>query len=80
MRQRVMETLRAQFRPEFLNRVDEVIIFHSLSREQIMQIVDIQMRSLRQRLEERHMTGADRGRQGVPGGARASIPTYGARP
>jgi ATP-dependent Clp protease ATP-binding subunit ClpB len=56
IRQRVMDALRTQFRPEFLNRVDEVIIFHSLSRDQIMQIVDIQMRSLRRRLEERHMT------------------------
>jgi ATP-dependent Clp protease ATP-binding subunit ClpB len=56
IRQRVMDALRIQFRPEFLNRVDEVIIFHSLSRDQIMQIVDIQMRSLRRRLEERHMT------------------------
>ncbi|MDM7998587.1 MAG: ATP-dependent chaperone ClpB [Dehalococcoidia bacterium] len=56
VRQRVMDALRAHFRPEFLNRVDEVIIFHPLSRDQIMQIVDIQMRSLRRRLEERHMT------------------------
>jgi len=56
IRQRVTDALRVQFRPEFLNRVDEVIIFHSLSRDQIMQIVDIQMRSLRRRLEERHMT------------------------
>ena len=56
IRQHVMDALRAQFRPEFLNRVDEVIISHSLSRDQIMQIVDIQMRSLRRRLEERRMS------------------------
>lgn len=56
IRQHVMEDLRTQFRPEFLNRVDEVIIFHSLDREQIKQIVDIQMRGLKQRLDARHMS------------------------
>jgi ATP-dependent Clp protease ATP-binding subunit ClpB len=55
MRRRVTEALRAHFRPEFLNRVDEIVIFHSLSREQIGQIVDIQLGGLRRRLAERHL-------------------------
>jgi len=53
---RIMDSLRSQFRPEFLNRVDEVIVFHRLSREQIKEIVDIQMRSLKGRLGDRHIS------------------------
>ncbi len=56
IRDRIMETLRTQFRPEFLNRVDEIIIFHSLNREQIGQIVNIQLRLLSTRLADRHIT------------------------
>ena len=55
MRARVMEALHQEFRPEFLNRVDEVIIFHSLSREQIVQIVDIQLRRLQSLLADRRI-------------------------
>jgi len=47
--------LKAHFRPELLNRIDDVIIFHQLTREQLRQIVDIQLRILRQRLVEREM-------------------------
>jgi ATP-dependent Clp protease ATP-binding subunit ClpB len=53
MRERVMEALRAQFRPEFLNRIDETIIFHSLGREQIEAIIDIQLAIIVRRLQER---------------------------
>jgi ATP-dependent Clp protease ATP-binding subunit ClpB len=53
--ERVMDALKAQFRPEFLNRVDEVIIFHQLSREDIKQIVDLQFAGLKKRLAERHI-------------------------
>ncbi|MGQ0792606.1 MAG: ATP-dependent chaperone ClpB [Deltaproteobacteria bacterium] len=53
MRQRVMEVMRASFRPEFLNRVDETIIFRPLGRSQIKAIADIQLNYLRQRLAER---------------------------
>jgi ATP-dependent Clp protease ATP-binding subunit ClpB len=56
MEQRVMESLRAQFKPEFLNRVDETIIFVNLSAEQIGVIVDIQMERLAHRLAERKIT------------------------
>src|SRR5690606_11479911 len=52
-RRLVMEALRAQFRPEFLNRVDEIIVFHALSREQMRAIIDIQLRGLMKRLEDR---------------------------
>jgi ATP-dependent Clp protease ATP-binding subunit ClpB len=55
MRRRVTEALRAHFRPEFLNRVDETVIFESLSREQIGRIVEIQLRNLRKRLAERRI-------------------------
>jgi ATP-dependent Clp protease ATP-binding subunit ClpB len=52
---RVMEALKAQFRPEFLNRVDEVIIFHQLGREHIKRIVDLQFDLLKKRLADRHI-------------------------
>lgn len=53
MRQMVEEAMRATFRPEFLNRVDDIVIFHSLSMEQIADIVEIQLRKVRERLAER---------------------------
>jgi ATP-dependent Clp protease ATP-binding subunit ClpB len=56
MRQRVMEAVQAHFRPEFLNRVDEIILFQSLSLEQIKHIVEIQLDLLRKRLAERKLT------------------------
>jgi len=55
MRRRVLEALRAQFKPEFLNRVDDVVIFHALSIENIKEILEIQLRNLRKRLAERKM-------------------------
>ena len=48
-----MEALRAHFRPEFLNRIDEIIFFHALSREHMKRIIDIQIAGLVKRLEER---------------------------
>ena len=56
MKREVLDVLRQQFRPEFLNRVDEIVVFHSLSREDLKQIVDIQLGRLRARLAERHIT------------------------
>jgi ATP-dependent Clp protease ATP-binding subunit ClpB len=55
-RDQLMEALRRTFRPEFLNRIDEIVLFHSLKREQIEQIVDFQLRDLRRRLAERKIT------------------------
>jgi len=56
MRDRVMDALRSSFRPEFLNRVDEMIIFHSLRRDQLRQIVKLQVQRLEARLAERKMS------------------------
>lgn len=55
MRDRVMEAMRANFRPEFLNRIDEIIIFHSLQSEQLREIVKLQVQRLEQRLVERKL-------------------------
>jgi ATP-dependent Clp protease ATP-binding subunit ClpB len=52
-RRAVLEALRAHFRPEFLNRIDEIIFFHALGREHMRQIIDIQVAGLVKRLEER---------------------------
>jgi ATP-dependent Clp protease ATP-binding subunit ClpB len=56
MRRRVQEALRAHFRPEFLNRVDDVVIFEGLTRAQLGQIVEIQLANLRKRLADRHLS------------------------
>ncbi|MBA2882581.1 ATP-dependent Clp protease ATP-binding subunit ClpB [Desulfosalsimonas propionicica] len=80
MEERVLQSLRATFKPEFLNRIDEVITFHSLSAEQLREIVDIQLTYLQKRLADRRMeielTDAARdllARRGFD-------PVYGARP
>jgi ATP-dependent Clp protease ATP-binding subunit ClpB len=80
MRATVMEELRAHFRPEFLNRVDEVIVFHALSEENLMKIVDIQLARVRQRLADRRITLVldDAAKRHL---VKAGYdPTYGARP
>ncbi|HNR34904.1 MAG TPA: hypothetical protein PKO36_06970, partial [Candidatus Hydrogenedentes bacterium] len=51
----VLQALRRHFRPEFLNRVDDIVVFHSLSREDIRRIVDVQIKRLSKRLEEKHI-------------------------
>lgn len=55
LKERITEALRGAFRPEFLNRIDEIIIFNSLTKEEIKKIVDIQLRSLRKRLVEHNL-------------------------
>jgi ATP-dependent Clp protease ATP-binding subunit ClpB len=55
MKEAVLEEMRRHFRPEFLNRVDEMIVFHALTEEHLKKIVEIQLGHLRQRLEERHI-------------------------
>ncbi len=79
-RERVMEALRANFRPEFLNRVDEVIIFSALSRQQLGEIVEIQLQRVGQRLADRRIE-----LQLTPAakewlGNRGYDPVFGARP
>ncbi|MBD2314304.1 ATP-dependent chaperone ClpB [Desertifilum sp. FACHB-1129] len=56
MRSRVMDALRSNFRPEFLNRIDEIIIFHGLKKEELREIVKLQTERLSQRLAERKMS------------------------
>ena len=56
MKEAVQEEMRRHFRPEFLNRIDEIIVFHALTEEQLKQIVEIQLGRLRARLAERHIT------------------------
>jgi len=80
MERRVTESLRAQFKPEFLNRIDETIIFFNLTADQIGAIVDIQMKRLAQRLAERKITLhlSDSARQLLVD--KGFDPIYGARP
>jgi len=79
-RREVMDALRAQFRPEFLNRVDEIIVFHALSREEMRSIIDIQLRGLMKRLAERKIVVemTDRAKDLLI--EEGYDPTYGARP
>jgi ATP-dependent Clp protease ATP-binding subunit ClpB len=56
MKEAVLDEMRQHFRPEFLNRVDEIIVFHSLSQEHLKEIVEIQLGRLRARLADRHIT------------------------
>jgi len=80
VRDQVMAEVRAHFRPEFLNRVDEIILFHRLKREQMSRIVDIQMTHLQKLLEERKITIAldGKGREWLAN--KGYDPAYGARP
>ena len=80
MKNEVLDALRRQFRPEFLNRVDEIVVFHSLSRDQLKQIVEIQLERLRARLAERHiiLELTDDAREHLA--AIGYDPNYGARP
>jgi ATP-dependent Clp protease ATP-binding subunit ClpB len=55
VREAVLEVLREHFKPEFLNRVDDIVIFHQLSREQIGDIIEIQLERLRRLLADRNM-------------------------
>lgn len=56
MRSRVMEAMRNSFRPEFLNRIDEIIIFHALQKQELRHIVKLQVQRLSQRLTDRKMS------------------------
>lgn len=80
MRTTVLDELRQHFRPEFLNRVDEVIVFHALTEEELAQIIEIQLKRVRERLAQRRislqLTDAAK-RHLVKAGY---DPVYGARP
>jgi ATP-dependent Clp protease ATP-binding subunit ClpB len=79
-RRQVQDLLRQTFRPEFLNRVDEIIFFHPLGREHIRAIIDIQLVRLMKRLEERkiHVDLTDAARDALI--EEGYDPVYGARP
>ena len=79
-RRLVMEALREHFRPEFLNRIDEIIFFHALGREHMKRIIDIQLAGLVRRLEERKITVvlSDAARDRLV--REGYDPAYGARP
>jgi ATP-dependent Clp protease ATP-binding subunit ClpB len=80
VRAAVMQELDRSFRPEFLNRIDEIVLFHSLTQEHIMRIVDVQMKRLRRLLAARNITIelSDRAAQYLA--ERGYDPVYGARP
>jgi ATP-dependent Clp protease ATP-binding subunit ClpB len=80
VREAVLQELRLSFKPEFLNRIDDIVVFHQLTREQIGQIIDVQLERLRQMLQERNIIIV------LDQSARELLaregydPTYGARP
>ena len=80
LEKRVMEALQASFKPEFLNRIDDIIIFHNLAPEQLSAIVDIQLRSVKKRLEDQHITLELSDAAKVLLAREGFDPTYGARP
>ena len=80
MEKKVQEVLKSSFRPEFLNRVDETIIFKPLTKDELVKIVDIQIRNLGKRLEEKDIKIelTDKAKEYI-----ANVgydPVYGARP
>jgi ATP-dependent Clp protease ATP-binding subunit ClpB len=80
VREAVLQELRLHFKPEFLNRIDDIVIFHQLSREQVAKIIDVQLERLRAMLAERNVTLV------LDDSAKELLmregydPTYGARP
>jgi ATP-dependent Clp protease ATP-binding subunit ClpB len=80
MERRVMEAMRQKFRPEFLNRVDDIVIFHALNKEHLKQIIEIQLGRLRQLLAGREITVelTDAAKEFII--AEGYDPAYGARP
>ncbi len=79
-REKVMEAVRAAFRPEFLNRLDEILLFNRLSREHMTDIVEIQIKGLKHRLAERNITLELDDKAKTWLGDKGYDPVYGARP
>lgn len=80
VRQRVLAEMRGHFRPEFLNRVDEIVLFKPLTFAEITQIVDLQLNVLRQRLADRHIELALTNAAKEFAARKGFDPVYGARP
>jgi ATP-dependent Clp protease ATP-binding subunit ClpB len=79
-RRQVMAELRQSFRPEFLNRVDDVVLFKPLTRQEIVKIVQLQLGDLRRRLEQRDLALNVSARAAELAATEAYDPVYGARP
>jgi ATP-dependent Clp protease ATP-binding subunit ClpB len=80
MKKAVMETVAHSFRPEFINRIDEVVVFHSLEQEQIRAIAELQLEQLKRRLRDQNIDLMV-SRQVLDKLTRAGFdPVYGARP
>ncbi len=80
MKESVLAELRRHFRPEFLNRVDETVVFHSLTEEDLRRILDIQLNRLRSRLAERHVSLELTDEAATHLAREGYDPVYGARP
>ncbi len=80
MKEKVMEALRENFKPEFLNRIDEIIVFHPLSQKEIRTIVDLQLKQVIERLDEKkiHLTVTEKARELL--GKKGYDSNLGARP
>lgn len=79
-RKRLMELLREQFRPEFLNRIDEIVIFQSLGKQALAKIVDLQLRHVMKRLQSKRITLTFTQKAKELIAERGHDPAYGARP
>ncbi|MCL4133940.1 UNVERIFIED_CONTAM: hypothetical protein GTU68_001333 [Idotea baltica] len=80
MKTEVMESVTAHFRPEFINRVDDIVVFHALAKEQVRKIADIQVNALRKRLLEQGMNLIVESSALDLVGESGFDPVYGARP
>jgi ATP-dependent Clp protease ATP-binding subunit ClpB len=80
LRTQIMEMLKENFRPEFLNRVDEIIMFHSLTQKDLLKIVDLQIKAVAERLKEKRITieFTDKAKKFLA--EKGYDPAYGARP
>ena len=80
MKEMVMDVVRKSFRPEFINRIDEAVVFHALDKKNIAKIADIQIQRIKNRLHEHHYQ-LELSKEAVEFIANAGFdPVYGARP
>ena len=80
LRETVMGELRRSFRPEFLNRIDEIVLFKPLRKEELVKIIDLSLEDIQRRLDDRHITlvVTDEAKEFIAD--KAYTPEYGARP
>ena len=80
VRKKVLDLMQDSFKPEFLNRVDEVIMFHALTKEQIREIVELQLAEVEARLKEKKISLSISNKAKDYLAEKGFDPTYGARP